>query len=200
MPLLIDLTCLLFHRRGYSRAVGAGPIRGPALVRREVCGPRTRAPSCCQSRASQARHPSSNRTFGPDGRHAFRRWHVRAAARGATDPRPCFRAARRLSAQVGPAPLVATGKGDGPTRHRRHMPRRRVDSAGGPLLHAQTGGAEHDLSQRGLAQRLGMKHPQVARLELGDVNPTIDTLMRISSRLLLAARCAGRLVSDRSRD
>jgi transcriptional regulator with XRE-family HTH domain len=43
--------------------------------------------------------------------------------------------------------------------------------------------AEHDLSQRDLAQRLGMKQPQVARLELGEVNPTMDTLMRISSRL-----------------
>jgi transcriptional regulator with XRE-family HTH domain len=43
--------------------------------------------------------------------------------------------------------------------------------------------AEHDLSQRDLAQRLGMKQPQVARLELGEVTPSIDTLMRISSRL-----------------
>jgi transcriptional regulator with XRE-family HTH domain len=43
--------------------------------------------------------------------------------------------------------------------------------------------AEHDLSQRDLAQRLGMKQPQVARLELGEVNPSMDTLMRISSRL-----------------
>lgn len=43
--------------------------------------------------------------------------------------------------------------------------------------------AEHNLSQRDLAQRLGMKQPQVARLELGEVNPSMDTLMRISSRL-----------------
>src|SRR5260370_25227130 len=43
--------------------------------------------------------------------------------------------------------------------------------------------AEYDLSQRDLAQRLGMKQPQVARLELGEVNPSMDTLMRISSRL-----------------
>ena len=43
--------------------------------------------------------------------------------------------------------------------------------------------AEHDLSQRDLAQRLGMKQPQVARLELGEVNPSMDTLMRISSSL-----------------
>ena len=43
--------------------------------------------------------------------------------------------------------------------------------------------AEHDLSQRELADRLGMKQPQVARLELGEVNPSIDTLMRISAQL-----------------
>jgi transcriptional regulator with XRE-family HTH domain len=42
---------------------------------------------------------------------------------------------------------------------------------------------EHDVSQRELAKRLGMKQPQVARLELGEVNPSIDTLMRVSSRL-----------------
>ncbi|MGH2850341.1 MAG: helix-turn-helix domain-containing protein [Solirubrobacteraceae bacterium] len=43
--------------------------------------------------------------------------------------------------------------------------------------------AQHDLSQRELAERLGMKQPQVARLELGEVNPSIDTLMRVSGRL-----------------
>jgi transcriptional regulator with XRE-family HTH domain len=43
--------------------------------------------------------------------------------------------------------------------------------------------AEHDLSQRELAQRLGMKQPQVARLELGEVNPSMETLMRISAQL-----------------
>jgi transcriptional regulator with XRE-family HTH domain len=43
--------------------------------------------------------------------------------------------------------------------------------------------AEHDLSQRELAERLVMKQPQVARLELGEVNPSIDTLMRISAQL-----------------
>lgn len=43
--------------------------------------------------------------------------------------------------------------------------------------------AEHDLSQRDLARRLGMKQPQVARLELGEVNPSMDTLMRIASQL-----------------
>jgi transcriptional regulator with XRE-family HTH domain len=41
----------------------------------------------------------------------------------------------------------------------------------------------HDLSQRELAERLGMKQPQVARLELGEVNPSMETLMRISAHL-----------------
>jgi transcriptional regulator with XRE-family HTH domain len=43
--------------------------------------------------------------------------------------------------------------------------------------------AQHDLSQRELAERLGMKQPQVARLELGEVNPSIETLMRVSAKL-----------------
>ena len=43
--------------------------------------------------------------------------------------------------------------------------------------------AEHNLSQRDLAQRLGMQQPQVARLELGEVNPSMHTLMRVASRL-----------------
>jgi transcriptional regulator with XRE-family HTH domain len=43
--------------------------------------------------------------------------------------------------------------------------------------------SEHDLSQRELADRLGMKQPQVARLELGEVNPSIETLMRVSAQL-----------------
>jgi ribosome-binding protein aMBF1 (putative translation factor) len=42
---------------------------------------------------------------------------------------------------------------------------------------------EHDLSQRDLAKRLQMKQPQVARLELGEINPSMDTLMRVASRL-----------------
>ena len=36
--------------------------------------------------------------------------------------------------------------------------------------------AEHDLSQRELAERLGMKQPQVARLELGVGNPGVEAL------------------------
>jgi transcriptional regulator with XRE-family HTH domain len=43
--------------------------------------------------------------------------------------------------------------------------------------------ADRDLSQRGLAERLGMKQPQVARLELGEVNPSMETLMRVSAQL-----------------
>jgi transcriptional regulator with XRE-family HTH domain len=42
---------------------------------------------------------------------------------------------------------------------------------------------DNDLSQRDLARRLGMKQPQVARLELGEVNPNMDTLMRLASQL-----------------
>lgn len=43
--------------------------------------------------------------------------------------------------------------------------------------------ADHDLSQRALAKKLGMKQPQVSRLEQGDITPTIETLARISQRL-----------------
>jgi ribosome-binding protein aMBF1 (putative translation factor) len=39
------------------------------------------------------------------------------------------------------------------------------------------------MSQQQLAERLGVKQPQVARLESGLVNPTMDTLLRISERL-----------------
>ncbi len=42
---------------------------------------------------------------------------------------------------------------------------------------------DHDLSQRELAERLAMKQPQVARLELGEVNPSMGTLMRVSAQL-----------------
>lgn len=43
--------------------------------------------------------------------------------------------------------------------------------------------AERDLSQRDLAGILGMEQPQVARLERGDVNPSMETLMRVASGL-----------------
>jgi transcriptional regulator with XRE-family HTH domain len=42
---------------------------------------------------------------------------------------------------------------------------------------------EHSLSQRGLAQKLGMTQPQLARLEAGEHNPTIDTLARLAQTL-----------------
>ncbi len=42
---------------------------------------------------------------------------------------------------------------------------------------------QHELSQRDLAKRLGMKQPQVARLEIGEINPSMDTLMRIAAQL-----------------
>ncbi|MGH2868369.1 MAG: helix-turn-helix domain-containing protein, partial [Solirubrobacteraceae bacterium] len=42
---------------------------------------------------------------------------------------------------------------------------------------------DHGLSQRDLAERLDMKQPQVARLELGEVNPSMETLMRVSAQL-----------------
>lgn len=47
---------------------------------------------------------------------------------------------------------------------------------------------EHDLSQRAFAERVGMSQPQVARLELGEYNPRMETLMRLSSRLELEFR------------
>lgn len=42
---------------------------------------------------------------------------------------------------------------------------------------------EHGLSQRALAKKLGMTQPQVARLEAGEHNPTIDTLARLAQAL-----------------
>ena len=42
---LISLTPQLFRVCEHAQPVGAGPIRGPALMPREVCCPRTRAPS-----------------------------------------------------------------------------------------------------------------------------------------------------------
>ena len=43
--------------------------------------------------------------------------------------------------------------------------------------------AEHGLSQTRLATQLGMKQPAVARLEAGDTNPSVETLIRISRAL-----------------
>jgi ribosome-binding protein aMBF1 (putative translation factor) len=58
--------------------------------------------------------------------------------------------------------------------------------------------AEHDVSQRELAERLAMKQPQVARLELGEVNPSMDTLMRISAQLGIEFTIDVRPVANRT--
>jgi len=42
--------------------------------------------------------------------------------------------------------------------------------------------AEHGLSQRALAKQLGMPQPHVARLELGEHNPSVDMLQRLALR------------------
>lgn len=43
--------------------------------------------------------------------------------------------------------------------------------------------AEHGLSQRALAERLGMPQPHIARLELGEHNPSVDMLQRLAQGL-----------------
>jgi ribosome-binding protein aMBF1 (putative translation factor) len=43
--------------------------------------------------------------------------------------------------------------------------------------------ARHGLTQRKLADLLGWKPSQVARLELGEHNPTLDTLIHLSQRV-----------------
>jgi transcriptional regulator with XRE-family HTH domain len=43
--------------------------------------------------------------------------------------------------------------------------------------------AEHDLTQEQLAARLGMKPSAVGRLELGEVEPKVSTLLRVSKAL-----------------
>lgn len=40
---------------------------------------------------------------------------------------------------------------------------------------------QHRLTQKALAERLGMKQPQVARLESGEHNPSIETLARLAA-------------------
>lgn len=42
---------------------------------------------------------------------------------------------------------------------------------------------KHGLSQRALAERLGVRQPFVARLEAGDRNPDFRTLVRVSREL-----------------
>lgn len=43
--------------------------------------------------------------------------------------------------------------------------------------------ADHDLSQRALAALVGMSQPQIARLEMGDREPKVSTLLRLSKAL-----------------
>jgi len=43
--------------------------------------------------------------------------------------------------------------------------------------------AEHKLSQRALAERLGLSQPRIAKLESGEHNPEIDTIINAVRRL-----------------
>jgi transcriptional regulator with XRE-family HTH domain len=65
--------------------------------------------------------------------------------------------------------------------------------------------AERGLAQKSLGQRLGMTQPQVARLERGDTNPSMETLMRLAAGLNIEftidvrpARSKPRLVTKRA--
>jgi transcriptional regulator with XRE-family HTH domain len=43
--------------------------------------------------------------------------------------------------------------------------------------------AEHELSQRALAQKLGVSQPRVVKLESGEHNPEVDTIINAVRRL-----------------
>jgi DNA-binding XRE family transcriptional regulator len=43
--------------------------------------------------------------------------------------------------------------------------------------------AEHELSQRDLAKRLGVSQPRIVKLESGDHNPGVDTIINAVRRL-----------------
>src|SRR3954451_24847174 len=43
--------------------------------------------------------------------------------------------------------------------------------------------AEHELSQRALAERLGVSQPRIVKLESGEHNPEIDTIINAELRL-----------------
>jgi ribosome-binding protein aMBF1 (putative translation factor) len=47
---------------------------------------------------------------------------------------------------------------------------------------------DHDLTQTALARRLGMSQPAVARLEAGDHEPSVATLMRLARHLGITLR------------
>ena len=62
------------------------------------------------------------------------------------------------------------------------------------------------LSQQGLAEKLGMRQPQIARLERGDTTPDLSTLLRLAQGLgiefvvdFTPAKRATRLVSAAAR-
>jgi hypothetical protein len=82
MPSLTGLTSLLFRVREYAQPIGAGPISGPALIPREVCWPRTPAPSSS---------PGAQRVPANDRRRSDRRapalLHSAKAGRPASRPR-----------------------------------------------------------------------------------------------------------------
>lgn len=44
-------------------------------------------------------------------------------------------------------------------------------------------GAEHELGQRALVQKLGVSQPRVAKLESGEHNPEVDTIINAARRL-----------------
>lgn len=52
--------------------------------------------------------------------------------------------------------------------------------------------ATHSLSQRELADQLGMEQSQVARMETGEHNPSLDLLARWPPAATRSARRAGR--------
>lgn len=43
--------------------------------------------------------------------------------------------------------------------------------------------SRHGLTQTALAEMLGMRQPAISRIELGETNPTWDTLIRLSEAL-----------------
>lgn len=47
---------------------------------------------------------------------------------------------------------------------------------------------DHDLTQTALARKLGMSQPAVARLEAGDHEPSVATLMRLARLLGITLR------------
>ncbi len=47
---------------------------------------------------------------------------------------------------------------------------------------------DHDLTQTALARQLGMSQPAVARLEAGDHEPSVATLMRLARHLGITFR------------